>query len=68
MDAWIKVYLQDGNAWRFLEGLILHLDEETCVGPMSEVFDAEFPFTPRGCITQGWTVGEFPRCGLKTGE
>jgi glycogen debranching enzyme len=25
---------------------------------MSEIFDAEEPFTPRGCVAQAWTVAE----------
>ena len=25
------------------------------MGTLSEVFDAEQPFTPRGCIAQAWT-------------
>jgi glycogen debranching enzyme len=42
-----------------------HLDE-ACVGSISEVFDAEAPFTPRGCIAQAWSVAEILRCWVKT--
>jgi glycogen debranching enzyme len=42
-----------------------HLDE-ACVGQISEVFDAEPPFLPRGCVAQAWSVAEVLRCWLKT--
>jgi glycogen debranching enzyme len=41
-----------------------HLDE-ACVGQISEVFDAEAPFLPRGCVAQAWSVAEVLRCWLK---
>jgi predicted glycogen debranching enzyme len=28
------------------------------IGSLSEIFDAEEPFTPRGCIAQAWSVAE----------
>ncbi len=43
----------------------LHL-AEACIGSISEVFDAEPPFTPRGCIAQAWSVAEVLRCLEKT--
>ena len=42
-----------------------HLDEQ-CIGSISEVFDAEAPYTPRGCIAQAWSVAEVLRCWVKT--
>ena len=45
-------------------GSIRHLDE-ACVGQISEVFDAEAPFLPRGCVAQAWSVAEVLRCWLK---
>jgi predicted glycogen debranching enzyme len=41
-----------------------HLDE-ACVGQISEVFDAEAPFLPRGCVAQAWSVAEVLRSWLK---
>jgi glycogen debranching enzyme len=32
------------------------------VGSISEIFDAEPPFTPRGCVAQAWSVAEVLRC------
>ena len=65
VDAWLKVYPDDlASARRALEGFIPHLDE-ACVGSISEVFDAEAPFTPRGCIAQAWSVAELLRAWIK---
>ena len=33
------------------------LEEET-IGQINEIFDAEEPFTPRGCFAQAWSVAE----------
>lgn len=27
---------------------------DACIGSVSEVFDAEEPYTPRGCVAQAW--------------
>ncbi|MCC7262495.1 MAG: glycogen debranching enzyme family protein [Candidatus Latescibacteria bacterium] len=43
-----------------IEGLEAHLSEAG-VGTLSEIFDAEPPFVPRGCIAQAWSVGEVLR-------
>jgi predicted glycogen debranching enzyme len=65
LDAWLKVYPEDRpGARRFLEGFTDHL-HEACIGSVSEVFDAEEPFTPRGCIAQAWSVAEVLRCWAK---
>jgi predicted glycogen debranching enzyme len=66
VDAWLKVHPDDRRgARRFLEGFLPHLDE-ACIGSISEVFDAESPFTPRGCVAQAWSVAEVLRCWLAT--
>jgi glycogen debranching enzyme len=53
------------RAREFLQGLVGHLDEFG-VGSIAEIFDAEPPYTPRGCIAQAWSVAEVPRCWAKT--
>jgi predicted glycogen debranching enzyme len=66
IDAWLKIHPEDRlGARRFLEGLIPHLDE-ACIGSISEIFDAEKPYTPRGCIAQAWSVAEMLRCWART--
>jgi glycogen debranching enzyme len=39
---------------------------EACIGSISEIFDAEPPFAPRGCIAQAWSVAEVLRAWIKT--
>jgi predicted glycogen debranching enzyme len=66
VDAWLKVNPDDrAGARRFLEGFDAHLGD-ACVGSISEVFDAEAPYVPRGCVAQAWSVAEVLRCLLKT--
>jgi predicted glycogen debranching enzyme len=68
VDAWLKVHPEDcAGARRFLEGLLPHLNE-ACIGTISEIFDAEPPFAPRGCVAQAWSVAEMLRCWIKTGQ
>ncbi len=68
IDAWLKVHPDDRlGARSLLEGLTSHLSQ-ACVGSISEVFDAEEPFTARGCIAQAWSVAEALRCWVKTAE
>jgi predicted glycogen debranching enzyme len=66
IDAWLKVYPNDrADARMFLKGFEAHLSD-ACIGSISEVFDAEAPFTPRGCVAQAWSVAEVLRCWVKT--
>ncbi len=65
IDAWLKVHPGDfAGAGKFLDGLGRHLTD-ACIGSISEIFDAEPPFTPRGCIAQAWSVAEVLRCWIK---
>ncbi len=66
-DAWLKAYPDDlAGARKAVIGLVSHFGE-ACVGSISEIFDAEDPYTPRGCIAQAWGVAEFLRIWAKTG-
>jgi predicted glycogen debranching enzyme len=66
IDAWLKVYPDDVDGARaLLQGLVPHLGEAG-IGSISEIFDAEAPFVPRGCISQAWSVAEVLRCWVKT--
>ncbi|MBC8094924.1 MAG: glycogen debranching enzyme family protein [Akkermansiaceae bacterium] len=68
IDAWLKVYPDDrAGARKLLLGFAPHLDAG-CVGSINEIFDAEPPFVPRGCIAQAWSVAEVLRCWVKTAE
>ena len=67
VDAWLRVDPDDaaGARRQCLDGFAAHLSDAG-IGTLSEIFDAEGPFTPRGCIAQAWTVAEVLRAWLKT--
>jgi glycogen debranching enzyme len=48
------------RAREILESMSEHL-REAGVGSVSEIFDAEPPHHPRGCIAQAWSVAELLR-------
>jgi predicted glycogen debranching enzyme len=58
--AHLRVYGDQAEATRFLEplGIAVHMYG---LGTLGEIFEGEAPFTPHGCIAQGWTVGEVLR-------
>jgi predicted glycogen debranching enzyme len=62
VDAIMKVYGAEGKeeAREVINKFAYHLNEG-CIGSVSEIFDAEPPHHPRGCIAQAWGVGEFLR-------
>jgi len=43
-----------------IDNFIYHLNE-ACIGSVSEIFDAEFPHQPKGCVAQAWGVAEILR-------
>ena len=66
VDAWLKIHPNDrAEAHRYIEGFARHLDEAG-IGTISEVFDAEPPYTARGCAAQAWSVAEVLRAWVKT--
>ncbi|MDR3701812.1 MAG: amylo-alpha-1,6-glucosidase [Candidatus Sulfopaludibacter sp.] len=66
VDAWLKLHPGErAKAREFLTGFAPHFNEQ-CIGSISEVFDAQAPYTPRGCIAQAWSVAEVLRCWVKT--
>ncbi|MCC2641393.1 MAG: hypothetical protein K0S45_1806 [Nitrospira sp.] len=67
IDAWLKVYKDAPAARKMLEGFRAHLLEQG-IGTVSEIFDAEPPYCPRGCIAQAWSVAEVLRVSRKTRE
>ena len=61
IDAWLRVRPQErGTARTLLDAFGPHLSEAG-IGSVSEIFDAEAPYTPRGCIAQAWSVAELLR-------
>ncbi|MFZ1413306.1 MAG: amylo-alpha-1,6-glucosidase [Defluviicoccus sp.] len=66
IDAWLKLHPGDrAGARRFLDGFTPHINTG-CIGSISEIFDAEAPFTHRGCVAQAWSVAEYLRMWRKT--
>ncbi len=60
VTAHLKVYQDPVLARSFLEPMSGHLRMRG-LGTMSEIFDGDPPFAPRGCIAQAWTVAEMLR-------
>ena len=68
LDAWRRVYVEDVQRTRaLLDGLIDHL-KDAGIGSVSEIFDADPPYKPRGCIAQAWSVAELLRALLALEE
>jgi glycogen debranching enzyme len=66
VDAWRRAVPEDEpEIWRALAAFSRHLSEAG-VGTVSEIFDAEKPFTPRGCIAQAWSVAELLRVWISS--
>jgi len=69
-DALLRFGGEHGRdrALAMLDGLRRHLTDAG-LGSVSEIFDADPPFTPRGCPWQAWSVAEFLRAWRSvTGE
>lgn len=62
VDAVIKTAGTKGNtkAKQIINAFKYHL-QEGGVGTVSEIFDADAPHQPRGCIAQAWGVAEILR-------
>ncbi|NJM98163.1 MAG: glycogen debranching protein [Phormidesmis sp. RL_2_1] len=60
IQAHLKVYKNPAIARTFLIPLAHHM-QAGCVGTLSEIFDGNAPFTPRGAYAQAWSVAEVLR-------
>ena len=62
MDAIIAVKGSYGHelARRVIQCILPHM-EAACVGSISEIFDGDSPYHPRGCFAQAWSVAEVLR-------
>jgi glycogen debranching enzyme len=65
VEAWVKVRQSTPEAKgearrRFVAPVLEHL-ASAGLGHVSEIADAEPPYTPRGCPFQAWSVGELVR-------
>ncbi|MCF8109498.1 MAG: amylo-alpha-1,6-glucosidase [Desulfohalobiaceae bacterium] len=62
ITALVRLKGQEGKAQarKYLREMILHF-QYAGIGTVYEIFDAEWPHTPRGCIAQAWSVAEIIR-------
>jgi predicted glycogen debranching enzyme len=58
--AHLRVYRQTEQVRQFLKPIADHLLTHG-MGSVSEIFDGDPPFTPRGCTAQAWSVAEVLR-------
>jgi predicted glycogen debranching enzyme len=65
VSAHLRAYGDRELARSFLQPLLRHLGGHG-VGSMSEIFDGDAPFSPRGCFAQAWTVAEVLRTWRET--
>ncbi len=63
--AHLRVYNNPETARSFLLPLLGHINDHG-LGSISEIFDAEPPFHPRGAIAQAWSVTEVLRAWMLT--
>ncbi|HZE73159.1 MAG TPA: amylo-alpha-1,6-glucosidase [Pyrinomonadaceae bacterium] len=67
MTAYSKTFGEEAGrefGARWLSNFRQHL-EEACIGHVSEIFDAEEPHRPRGCVAQAWSVAELLRAAVE---
>jgi glycogen debranching enzyme len=68
VDAWLRAFPErSAEARAMVAGLHEHLGQAG-IGSVSEIFDAEEPFTARGCIAQAWSVAELIRATASVGQ
>lgn len=65
VSAHLRVYGDPVAARTYLYPM-LHLLADHGVGSISEIFDGDPPFAPRGCIAQAWSVAELLRAWHET--
>ncbi len=65
VDAWARTHGRARDARALLQQFPTHL-LEAGMGSISEIFDAEPPHRPRGCIAQAWSVAEVLRAWIGT--
>jgi len=68
VEAWVKARgstaaVKHEARARFLAPVFSHL-RKAGIGHVSEITDAEAPYTPRGCPFQAWSLGELMRLHL----
>lgn len=65
VDGWLRAHGDAAQARAFLDAFPAHL-RQAGIGQVSEVFDAQAPHRPGGCIAQAWSVAELLRAWQAT--
>ncbi len=60
VQAHLRVYDNPQLAGSFIKPMADHLSDG-CLGSISEIFDGDAPFVPRGAFAQAWSVAEVLR-------
>lgn len=66
VSAYLRVYGNKADAQSYLYPLLNHQIKAHAVGSISEIYDGDAPFTPRGCVAQAWSVAEVLRAWQET--
>jgi glycogen debranching enzyme len=68
ISAYLRVHNHRAGAKKkaagWLRAFEAHL-EDAGLGQVSEIFDAEPPYRPRGCMAQAWSVAELLRVAVE---
>ncbi len=66
LGGWASSTITGAHTRRYhgLQEIIPHL-EDAGIGTISEIFDADWPHVPRGCIAQAWSVAEILRAYIE---
>jgi predicted glycogen debranching enzyme len=67
VDAYLRLHPDPQKSRDLLRAFPDHLDNAG-IGSISEIFDAEEPHAPGGCIAQAWSVAEVLRAWVRTGH
>ena len=65
--AWLKVHATNEGSCKTVKAWLAQFEEhltEAGLGQVSEIFDGDPPFEPRGCIAQAWSVAELLRVAV----
>lgn len=62
--AYARIYDDPDKALQFLQPMSYHLTTAG-LGSISEIFDGDAPYHPRGCIAQAWSVAEVLRAWVE---
>ncbi|GJM40974.1 MAG: glycogen debranching protein [Ardenticatenaceae bacterium] len=66
VSAHLRVYSDKKDARSYLSSLLNNQITAHTVGSLSEIFDGDAPYAPRGCSAQAWSVAEVLRTWQET--